>query len=88
MKEIKNITMQSIASPRTPHLSMRFTMVNMSAKFEEEAHIIFVCIRFKAYFPTCPLWWTFDFWPPKSMESILSPRLTSLLSLMKKYTTV
>ena len=24
-------------------------MVNMSAKFEEEAHISFVCIRFKAY---------------------------------------
>ena len=26
----------------------RFTLVNMSAKFEEEAHISLVCIRFKA----------------------------------------
>ena len=35
-------------------------MVNMFAKFEEEAHIGLVCIRFTAYFPTCLLWWTFD----------------------------
>ena len=49
-----NITTQSVASPRTPHLSMitnvaftfdllppksiGFTMVNKSAKFDEEAH--------------------------------------------------
>ena len=67
-----NITTQSVASPRTPHLSMitiltftfelwppksiGFTMVNMSAKFHEEAHNGFVCIRFTAYFHTCPLW--------------------------------
>ena len=68
----KNITTQSIASPRTPHLSMitivtltfelwspksiGFTMVNMSAKFYEEAHNGLVCIRFTAYFYMCPLW--------------------------------
>ena len=42
-------------------------MVNMSAKFDEEAHNDLeeahndlVCIRFTAYFYTCPLWpWPF-----------------------------
>ena len=68
----KNITTKSVASPRTPHLSMitiltftfdlwppksiGFTMVNMSAKFDEEAHNSLVCIRFTAYFNTCSLW--------------------------------
>ena len=65
---------QSVASPRTKHLSMipimtftfelwspksiEFTMVynNMSTKFEEEASNGLVCIRFTAYFHTCPLW--------------------------------
>ena len=31
-------------------------MVNMSAKFDEEASNNLVCIRFTAYFHTCPLW--------------------------------
>ena len=51
---ILDITTQSVASPRTPHMSMitivtfsfqlwppksiGFTMVNMPAKFDEEAH--------------------------------------------------
>ena len=68
---IQNITTQSVASPRTPHLSMipimtftfdlwppksiGFTMVNMSAKFNEEAQNGLVCIWFTAYFHT-PLW--------------------------------
>ena len=70
-KEKENITTQSVASPLTPHLSMitivtftfelwplkliGFTMINMSAKFNEEAHNGLVCIRFKAYFHMCPL---------------------------------
>ena len=71
----QNITTQSVASPRTPHLSMSrmtpimtftfelwppksfgFTMVNMSAKFDEEAWNGLICIWFTAYFCTCPLW--------------------------------
>ena len=70
---IKNITTQSVASPRTPHLSMilpimtsftfelwppksiGFTMVNMSAKFDEEVPNSLVCIRLTAYFHMCPL---------------------------------
>ena len=64
--------MKSVASPRTPYLSMipivtftfelwpsksiGFTMVNMSAKFIEEVHNGLVCIGFTAYFHTCPLW--------------------------------
>ena len=101
-----NITTQSVASPRTPHLSMitnltftfdlwppksiGFTMVNMSAKFDEEAHNGLVCIRFTAYFHTCSLYvlYDLDLWPPKSIGSILAPKLTSLQSLMKKYTMV
>ena len=78
----KNITTQSVASPRTPHLSMipivtftfelwppksiGFTNVNMSAKFDKEAHNGLVCIGFTAFFHTCPLWpWplTFDLHP-------------------------
>ena len=143
-----NITTQSVASPRTPHLSMipivtftfelwppksiGFTMDNMSAKFNEEAQNGLVW--FTAYFHMCPLWpWpltskinrvhpltminisamfdeeihnilisfvftslspylsivtlTFDLWPPKSKGFILSPWLTCLPSLIKKYTT-
>ena len=69
---LTNITTQSVASPHTPHLSMIpimtftfelwppkskwFTMLNTSAKFDEEAHNGLVCIRFTAYFHTCPLW--------------------------------
>ena len=68
----QNITTQSVVSPCTPHLSMMtiviftfelwppksigFTMVNMSDKFDEEAHNGLVCIRFTAYFHMCPLW--------------------------------
>ena len=68
----KNITTQSVASPRTPHLSMTpimtftfelwppksigFTMVNLSAKFDEEARNGLICFWFTAYFCTCPLW--------------------------------
>ena len=36
--------------------------------------------------PTVTL--TYDLWPPKSIGPILSPKLTSLQSLIKKYTTV
>ena len=36
--------------------SIGFTMVNMSAKFDEEAQNGLVGIRFTAYFHTCPLW--------------------------------
>ena len=72
MEQKMNITTQSVASPRTPHLSMilivtftfelwppksiGFTMVNMSAKFDQEAHDGLVCIWFTAYFHTCSLW--------------------------------
>ena len=72
LRKGQNITTQSVASPRTPHLSMipimtftfelrppksiGFTMVNMSAKFDEEAPNGLDCIRFTAYFHTCPLW--------------------------------
>ena len=84
-----NITTQSIASPRTPHLSMipivtftfelwppkliGFTMVNMCAKFNEEAQNDLVCIWFTAYFHT-PLWP----WPltSKIKRSTLLPWLT------------
>ena len=68
----KNIPTQSVASPRTQHLSMitivtftfelwppksiGFTMINMSAKFDEEAHNGLVSIRFTDYFHICPLW--------------------------------
>ena len=92
----KNITTQSVASPRTPHLSMipivtftfemwtpksiGFTMVNMSVKFDKEAHNGLVCIGFTAFFHTCPLWP----WPPKSIGSILSPWLTCLPSLIQE----
>ena len=31
-------------------------MVNMSPKYDEEEQNGLVCIRFKAYFRTCPLW--------------------------------
>ena len=70
--QILNITTQSVASPRTPHLlkipimtftferwppkSIGFTMVNMSAKFDKEAHNGLVCIRFTAFSHTSPLW--------------------------------
>ena len=100
----KNITTQSVASPRTPHLSMitivtftfelwppksiGFTMVNMSAKSGEEAHNGLVSIRFSLFSYLSPVNLTFDLWPPKSIGSILSPKLTSLQSLMKKYATV
>ena len=36
--------------------SIGSTMVNMSAKFDEEAHNGLVCSRFTAYFHTCQLW--------------------------------
>ena len=39
-----------------PQKSIGFTMGNMSAKFDEEAHNGLVCIWFTAYFHTCPLW--------------------------------
>ena len=40
-----------------PPKSIGFTMVNMSAKFDEEAHYGLVCIGFITYFfSTCPLW--------------------------------
>ena len=147
---ILNITTQSVASPRIPHLSMittvtftfelwlpksiGFTMVNISDKFDEEAHNSLVCLRFTAYFQCDLDFWPLtskinrvhlltmvnmsakfdqeshnglvaivlkslfpyiifvhcdlDLWPPKSIGSILSPWLTCLPSLIKKYTTV
>ena len=39
-----------------PPKSIGFTMVNMCAKFNEEAQNGLVCVSFTAYFHTCPLW--------------------------------
>ena len=65
------------------------TMVNMSAKFDEEAHNDFVSIVFTSSFPYMSIvTLTFDLWPPKSIGSILSLWLTCLPSLMKKHRTV
>ena len=36
--------------------SKGLSMVNMSAKLNEEAHNSLVCLWFTAYFHTCPLW--------------------------------
>ena len=44
------ITMQSVASPRTPHLSM-MPIAYQSAKFDEEAHNGLVSIAFISLFP-------------------------------------
>ena len=98
----KNITRQSIASPRTPHLSMiplvtftfalwppksiEFTMVSMSGKFEQE-HTTVKSV-FGSQLISIRVHWDIDLWPPKSIGSILSPGLTSLICLMKNYTTV
>ena len=62
----KNITMQSVASLHTPHLSMipivtftfelwppksiGFTMVNMSIKSDKEAHNGLVCVGFTVFY--------------------------------------
>ena len=66
--------------------SIGFTMVNMSAKFDKEAHHGLVCIGFTVFFPYVTL--AFDLWPPKSIGSILSLWLSTLPSLRTKYTTV
>ena len=64
------------------------TMVNMSAKFDEEAHNGLVSIVFTSLFPCISIvTLTFDLWPPKSIGFILSLWLTCLPSLMKKHTT-
>ena len=65
------------------------TMVNMSAKFDQEAHNGLIAIVVTSLFPyiifvNCDL----DLWPRKSIGSILSPWLTCLPSLIKKYTKV
>ena len=65
----------------------RFTMINMSSKFDEEAHNGQYKVH-SLFSYLSPVTMTFDIWPPKSKGSILSPKLTSLQSLMKKYTTV
>ena len=65
------------------------TMVNMSAKFDEEAHNGLVSIVFTSLFQYILIvTLTFDLWPPKSIGFILSLWLTCLPSLMKKHTTV
>ena len=64
------------------------TMVNMSAKFDEEAHNGFVSTVFTSLFPCISIvTLTFDLWPPKSIGFMLSLWLTCLPSLMKKHTT-
>ena len=64
-------------------------MANMSAKFDQEAHNGLVSIVFTSLFPYMSIvTLTFDLWPPKSIASILSPWLTCLPSLIKKYTMV
>ena len=53
------------------------TMVNMSAKFDQEAHNGLVAIVFTSLFPYVILvHCNLDLWPPKSIGSILSPWLT------------
>ena len=65
------------------------TMVNMSGEFDQEAHNRLVAIVFTSSFSYMSIvTLTFDLWPPKSIGSILSPWLTCLPSLIKKYTTV
>ena len=64
-------------------------MANMSAKFDQEAHNGLVAIVFTSLFPYMSIvTLTFDLWPPKSIGFILSPWLTCLPSLIKKYTMV
>ena len=64
-------------------------MVNMSAKFDQEAHNGLVSIVFTSLFPYMSIvTLTFDLWPPKSIGFILSPWLTCLPSLIKKYAMV
>ena len=64
-------------------------MANMSAKFDEEADNSLVSIMFTSLLPYMSIvTLTFDLWPPKSIGSILSLRLTCLSSLMKKHTKV
>ena len=65
------------------------TMVNMSAKFDEEAHNGLVSIVFTSLFQYISIvTLTFDLWSPKSIGFILSLWLRCLPSLMKKHTTV
>ena len=48
-------------------------MANMYAKFDEEAHSGLVSIMFTSLFPYMSIvTLTFDLWPPKSIEFILS----------------
>ena len=60
------------------------TMVNISAKFDEEIHNGLVAIMFTSLFPYNYVHYDLDLWPPKSIGSILSPWLRCLLSLIKK----
>ena len=65
------------------------TLLNMSVKFDKEAHNGLVTIVITSLFPYMSIGTlTFDLWPPKSIGSILSPWLTYLPSLIKKYKTV
>ena len=64
-------------------------MVNMSAKFDEEAHNGLVSNMLTSlflYLSVVTL--NFDMWHPKSIGFILSPWLTCLPSSMKKHTVV
>ena len=81
----ENITTQSVASPCTPHLSMMpivnftfdlqnrvhpFTMVTMSAKFDEEAHNSFNRVhKLIAIHINCDL----DLWPLTSKTHRVHP---------------
>ena len=58
------------------------TMINMSAKFDEEAHNGIASIVFTSLFPYMSNV-NFDLWPLKSIRSILSLWLTCLQNLMK-----
>ena len=61
--------------------------VNMSAKFDEEAHNGFSLYGVHKLI-SIYVHYDLDFWPSKSIGFILSPWLTCLQSLIKKSTTV
>ena len=64
-------------------------MVNMSAKFDEDAHNGLVAILFtKVCLYMSIVTFTFDLWPSKSIGFILSLCFTCLPSPMKKHTKV
>ena len=65
------------------------TIVNISAKFDDEIHNGLVSIVFTSLFPYMSIvTLTFDIWPPKSIRFILLSWLACLASMIKKHTTV